>query len=182
MNLYIKIFQTVIFLFSESFFITWFNDWIYIYTKNYNTTFRYNKKKISKHLKLLKFFKFKINLEASWFFINDMVGKMSLLYPLRRRMPPCFYMKLKNNSYALSFCRSYFLTVSVNVWSLLCFLSCSIFFLNFWKFWVRLVTSIKTFIRFYNINFVRTSLIPKVPQKKKTFCKRKKKIALAIDF
>lgn len=55
------------------------------------------------------------------------------------------------------------------------------FFLNFWKFWVRLVTSIKTFIRFYNINFVRTSLIPIVPQKKKTFCKRKKKIALAID-
>lgn len=110
-----------------------------------------------------------------------MVGKMSLLYPLRRRMPPCFYMKLKNNSYALSFCRSYFLTVSVNVWSLLCFLSCSILFLNFWKFWVRLVTSIKTFIRFYNINFVWTSLIPKVPQKKKTFCKRKKKIALAID-
>lgn len=54
-------------------------------------------------------------------------------------------------------------------------------FFYFWKFWVRSVTSIKTFIRFYNINFVRTSLIPKVPQKKKTFCKRKNKIALAID-
>lgn len=124
LNLYIKIFQTVIFLFSESFFITWFNDWIYIYTKNYNTTFRYNKKKISKHLKLLKFFKFKINLEASWFFINDMVGKMSLLYPLRRRMPPCFYMKLKNNSYALSFCRSYFFLPFQ--WT---FGVCSVFFL-----------------------------------------------------
>lgn len=55
-------------------------------------------KKNSKHLKQRKFFKFKINLEASWFFINDMGGKMSLLYPLRRRIPSCFYMKLKNNS------------------------------------------------------------------------------------
>lgn len=123
-----KSFKPYFSYFRKVFFITWFNDWIYIYTKNYNTTFRYNKKKISKHLKLLKFFKFKINLEASWFFINDMVGKMSLLYPLRRRMPSCFYTKLKNNSYALSFCRSYFFTVSVNVWSLLCFLFCSIFF------------------------------------------------------
>lgn len=155
MNLYIKIFQTLIFLFSESFFITWFNDWIYIYTKNYNTTFRYNKKKISKHLKLLKFFKFKINLEASWFFINDMVGKMSLLYPLRRRMPPCFYTKLKNNSYALSFCRSYFFyRFSERLESALFFILFNFF--HFWKFWVRSVTSIKTFIRFYNINFVRT--------------------------
>lgn len=109
-----------------------------------------------------------------------MVGKMSLLYPLRRRMPPCFYMKLKNNSYALSFCRSYFFyRFSERLESALFFILINFFY--FWKFWVRSVTSIKTFIRFYNINFVRTSLIPKVPQKKKTFCKRKKKIALAID-
>lgn len=109
-----------------------------------------------------------------------MVGKMSLLYPLRRRMPPCFYMKLKNNSYALSFCRSYFFyRFSERLESALFFILINFFY--FWKFWVRSVTSIKTFIRFYNINFVWTSLIPKVPQKKKTFCKRKNKIALAID-
>lgn len=146
----------------ESFFIIWFNDWIYIYIKNYNIIFRYNKKKILKYLKLLKFFKFKINLEVFWFFINDMVGKMFLFYFLCCRMFFCFYMKLKNNSYVFFFCCFYFLIVLVNVWSLFCFLFCLIFFLNFWKFWVCLVILIKMFICFYNINFVRILLILKV--------------------